>query len=67
MNEILHKIAYNSHRIVSYLFWLYLLIFVFLKKHLPDYSVYILFILLGVYAGYSFAIWSIKYLKRKED
>jgi len=59
-----NKIAYYSQVLVGYLFWGYFLFYVFFYKKLPIEFKYILILLLGLYIGYRFAMWSIKTLKK---
>ena len=61
----LKKIAYYSEVFITYLFWTYFLFFVFFYKKLSIEFTYLLFLFLGLFLGYKFAMWSIKELKKE--
>lgn len=63
-NKILYNIAYYTHIIISILFWLYFLMYVFFYRTLPNIYKYIFILLIGIYLGYTIAIWAVKYLKK---
>ena len=67
INKLLKRIAYYSHVAVTYTFWLYFGVYVFFNKRLPMFCRDILLLLLGIYVGYSFAVWANGYLKNYKE
>jgi len=69
-SKIISWIYSNSFKIVSYSFWIYFLfiiVFSFIKKQLTELTSYVFWILLGIYLGYSLAIRAVKYLEKERN
>ena len=66
-NKYFKIFATYSDYILTILFWIYFIFFSFTYKKLSNTYIYILFLLLGIYLGYNYARWALKYLRRENE